>query len=290
MTLLLSKVTAFCIFSGLGAGGGAADALADAVCVAVAEADADAWFDWVSSSQPLTATSKTSQRQCFPMQRDCIISGVNRWNETVVLLHGLGRTRASLLFLQLYLQRAGFATKNFPYRTSGGTTLDDITRELHRYIEDEVDTPRYHLVGHSLGNIIIRNGFRAPYPQGLSRIVMIAPPNRPARLAKELRDNPLFKLLSGDAGQKLGDDAFYRELPVPTCEFGIIAGSKGQSVTFDEPNDGVVALERTKLVHMNDWVEVDNIHTFIMNSRTTREHVVTFLREGKFRKFSKNRE
>ena len=202
--------------------------------------------------------------------------------ETVVLLHGLGRTRASLLVLQMHLQRAGYATKNFPYRTSNAT-LDDISAALHTYIEAEVHTSRYHLVGHSLGNIIIRNGFNAQYRSGLGRIVMIAPPNKPAKLAIALRDNPLFVRIAGDAGQKLGDENFYRDLPVPDVAFGVIAGSKGQSVTFDELNDGIVALERTKLLHMTDWAVVNNLHTFIMNSRATRDHVVHFLREGRFR-------
>ncbi len=206
-------------------------------------------------------------------------------DETVVLVHGLGRTRASLLVLQMFLRRAGFVTKNFPYRTTN-TSLHGISDALHQYLETEVTTAHYHLVGHSLGNIIIRNGFARRFPVGLARIVMIAPPNRPAKLAQQLRDNPIFRVLAGDAGQKLGDEAFYRELAVPDVPFGIIAGSKGQSVTFDEPNDGVVALESTKLHQMTDWVEVSNIHTFIMNSRATREHVVSFLRRGHFVRLS----
>lgn len=201
--------------------------------------------------------------------------------ETVVLLHGLGRTRASLLVLQMHLQRQGFVTKNFPYRARTNT-LDGISDALRRYVEAEVKTPRYHLVGHSLGNIIIRNGFHCGFPPGLGRIVMIAPPNHPAQLAIKLRDHPLFHMFSGEPGQKLGDESFYETLPVPTVEFGVIAGTKGQTVTFDEPNDGVVALERTKLRNMSDWVAVPNLHTFIMNSRATRDQVVCFLRQGRF--------
>ncbi len=201
--------------------------------------------------------------------------------ETVVLLHGLGRTRASLLVLQMHLRRAGFRTLNFPYRASNAS-LQGISESLITYLRDHVETPRFHLVGHSLGNIIARLGFSVGYPEGLRHIVMIAPPNQPARLAMRLRDNALFRMWAGDAGQKLGDEAFYEQLPVPSVPFGVIAGSSGQSVTFDEPNDGIVALERTKLQDMADWVEVPNVHTFIMNSRATRDHVVSFLRHGTF--------
>jgi triacylglycerol lipase len=201
--------------------------------------------------------------------------------DTVVLLHGMGRTRASLLVLQMHLQLHGFATTNFPYRTST-TTLDGITRALRKHIDEAVSGDRYHLVGHSLGNIIIRNAGKSGYPQGLGRIVMIAPPNHPAKLAVALRDSDLYQWLTGDCGRKLGDDAFYRDLPVPDVEFGIISGDKGQSVTFDEPNDGIVTVESTKLSTMTDHVQVSNVHTFIMNAVATRAQCVHFLRHGRF--------
>ncbi|NOY82143.1 MAG: hypothetical protein GXP31_14190 [Kiritimatiellaeota bacterium] len=202
--------------------------------------------------------------------------------ETVVLVHGLGRTRASMLVLSKRLQTAGYKTMNFPYNQAR-SSLDELSDRLADFIRENVTTSKYHLIGHSLGNIIIRNAFRNGFPPGLGRIVMLAPPNRPAHLARKLRQNLLYRWLAGESGQKLSDEEFYRNLPAPTVEFGVIAGDKGQSLTFSEPNDGVVKVEATKLEGMADFIVLHHTHTFMMNSKDTFENCVRFLKNGRFR-------
>jgi len=54
-------------------------------------------------------------------------------SETVVLLHGIGRGRASLWVLDTRLQQAGYKTLNFPYAAQGGS-LDDIAEQLCVFI------------------------------------------------------------------------------------------------------------------------------------------------------------
>ncbi len=201
--------------------------------------------------------------------------------ETVVLLHGLGRTRASILVLQQRLKSAGYQTLNFPYGTIN-TSIDEMSEALHLYIRENVKTPRYHFIGHSLGNIIVRNGFKSEYPPGLGRIVMLAPPNQPSELARTLKNFGPFKWRAGDSGQQLASEDFYKDLPAPSVEFGVIAGDKGQSLTFDVPNDGVITVESTKLDGMKDWLLLHHSHTFIMNSKDTAQQCLRFLREGSF--------
>jgi hypothetical protein len=203
--------------------------------------------------------------------------------ESVVLLHGMGRTRGSMALLAWRFDETGYAAHNFPYNERE-SSLDELSDELHSYIHERVRTPTYHLIGHSLGNVIIRNGFRKSYRGGLKRIVMLAPPNRPARLAQALEDNPLYEWITGDSGQKLADPDFYEVLPVPNVEFGVIAGNKGQRISFEEPNDGVVLVESTKLEGMSDWIVLDRIHTFIMNAEETFEYSRRFLETGSFQK------
>jgi pimeloyl-ACP methyl ester carboxylesterase len=202
-------------------------------------------------------------------------------HETVILLHGMGRSRASMMLLKHRLEKAGYETLNFPYATMT-KSLDGLSQSLRDFIKANVKTEKYHFVGHSLGNIIARNGFRDGYPPGLERMVMLAPPNQPSHLAKKFGRNLLYRMITGDSGQRLGSDDFYKDLPVPSIEFGVIAGDKGQSVTFDEPNDRVVTVESTRLPGMKDWILLHHAHTFIMNSSDTAEYVVRFLRTGSF--------
>jgi triacylglycerol lipase len=201
---------------------------------------------------------------------------------TIVLLHGQGRTRLSMVVLGKRFRSAGYQTLNFPYNQTI-RSLDEISGQLVEFIGQKVKTSDYHLIGHSLGNIIIRNSFRKDYPAGLGKIVMLAPPNQPAHLAKRLKKNPIYRLFTGDSGQKLSEEKFYRDLPIPRVPFGVIAGDKGQSLTFSEPNDGVVTVGSTKLEGMADWILLHHGHTFIMNCKDTFEHCVRFIESGRFK-------
>ena len=201
--------------------------------------------------------------------------------ETVVLIHGMGRTRASLWMLERRLKKAGYEMLNFPYSVRD-ENLDQITDRLQQYVRDNVKTERYHFIGHSLGNIIVRNGFKKEYRPGLSRIVMLTPPNKSPNLAKQFKDFDLYQWIFGDSGQKLASDAFYETLPVPKVEFGVIAGNKSSGLLLDGPSDGTVTVEDTKLDGMTDFLVLHHSHTFFMDSEDTADACVRFLQTGKF--------
>lgn len=201
--------------------------------------------------------------------------------ETVVLVHGLGRSRLSLLPLARRLRDVGFATINVPY-TPTFHRFETLVALFHDYLVKELRTERYHLVGHSLGNMLIRARFAQGYPAELGYIVMLAPPNHPPRLARKLRSFPPFRLWAGDSGQQLASQAFYDALPTPTVPFGVIAGSKGQPFTFSEPNDGIVTVESTRLAGMKEHLVVPHTHTFMMNSPAVAEATIHFLQHGNF--------
>ena len=203
-------------------------------------------------------------------------------DETIILLHGQGRTRLSMVILSKRFRSTGYQTANFPYNQTSDS-LDEISDQLIGFIREKVKTTSYHLIGHSLGNIIIRNAFREEYPAGLGKIVMLAPPNQPAHLAKLLTKNLIYRWFTGDSGQKLSEEEFYRDLPAPTVPFGVIAGDKGQSLTFSEPNDAVVTVESTKLEGMADWLLLHHGHTFIMNCKDTFEYCQHFIERGRFK-------
>jgi len=208
------------------------------------------------------------------------VSGADDNPVTIVLVHGLGRSRLSMGVLIHRLKKTDYQIKNFRYSTAGNS-MDELSGQLKKFIKDEVKTPEYHLVAHSLGNVIIRNGFDEPYPDGLGRIVMLAPPNHPAKLAQKFGRLWPYRWFAGDSGQKLSDPAFYDALPVPDVEFGIIAGDKGLPL-LKGPDDGVVALRSTILGGMTDWVSVHRTHTLVMTAKETPRLALNFLREGRF--------
>jgi hypothetical protein len=186
----------------------------------------------------------------------------------VFLIHGMGRTRLSLLLLAGRLRRAGHDVTTFGYLVSriasspGGT-----------------DAP-FALVGHSLGNVIGR--LALPRLPGLTHFAMLAPPNQPPALARIFQASPVFRALTRDAGARLADPGFYADLPVPSCRTLIIAGTSGPRGSWTpwegRPTDGVVGVEETLLPGV-PVVEVAAVHTFIMNDSATATLLRTFFGE-----------
>lgn len=200
---------------------------------------------------------------------------------TVILLHGMGRSRAALWMLDTRLRQAGFHTLSYAY-SARAEEIEIITDDFLKFVRTSLNTPLYHVVAHSHANIVARLAFRLGYPPGLGRMVMIAPPNHPPELARTLRDNPIYRWVTGKSAWVLASQAFFDALPAPEVPFGVIAGNRGQRVTLGEPNDGVITVSGTRLEGMADWTEVPYAHNFLVTSREVAYHVIRFLETGRF--------
>lgn len=177
------------------------------------------------------------------------------------------------------LRAAGHQVSSFDYFVAV-ETLDAIARRFTQFVLTEADGQPFAIVGHSLGNVITRMCLPLA---GLERLVMLGPPNHPPVMARALRRNPVFRMLTRDAGRKLLDDTFYASLPVPTVPTLIIAGNRGPRAAwlpFDgTASDGVVRVEETRLDGV-PHVEVPEWHTFIMNGPEVAQLVLRFVEHG----------
>ncbi len=144
---------------------------------------------------------------------------------TVVLLHGLARSRVSLHGLRRFLEREGFPTwsHSYPSRRRG---IADAAHELADAIARELAGRELFAVTHSLGGIVVRH-MHDPRLDW-RRIVMLAPPNQGSRLAIAFRHNPLFNWFYGPAGRELADPA---DWPPPPAPFAVIAGTRGRALS-----------------------------------------------------------
>ena len=203
---------------------------------------------------------------------------------TIVLLHGLARTRRSLAGLARHLEREGFETWacTYPSREMG-------IRELAAWVADAIERDlagrELSAVTHSLGGILVRHLGHLPWRS----VVMLAPPNQGSRVATLLRDNPLFRGFYGPAGQQVASpDAW----PPPPRPFAIITGTAaptlGNPVSWatrglglippEHPSDGTVLVEEARHPDAADFRTIAASHTWIMNHPEVRAWVVELLR------------
>jgi triacylglycerol lipase len=211
-------------------------------------------------------------------------------DECLILLHGMGRTSASMAYLGGQLEDAGFRVVNYGYPSTSYPIEQLATEHIPLAMQEcgADDTQRYHFVTHSLGGILVRYYLQEnTLPQG-SRVVMISPPNSGSELADSFKDKAYYQWLTGPPGQQLGtsEDDLPKTLKPVDAEIGVITG-----VTTLEPwfsrllpgdDDGKVTVESAQLDEMKDFLVVDSGHTFIMNSSEVIAAVENFLRQGSF--------
>ena len=137
----------------------------------------------------------------------------------------------------------------------------------------------YAVIGHSLGGLIVRAALdQWPANWLLPRhFVMLGTPNRVPRLARRFHRWWPYRLVNGQCGQLLAEPAFFAGLPRPTVPTTVIAGTKSWpralSLFGAVPNDGVVAVEETRLDTEAGLIKLPGSHTFMMNNREVRAAV-----------------
>ncbi|MEM8810050.1 MAG: alpha/beta hydrolase [Cyanobacteria bacterium P01_G01_bin.38] len=195
----------------------------------------------------------------------------------VILIHGLGRTPLSLLGLAGHLRRQGLGTQQFGY-VPFAETYEQIVHRLISLLQKQSKQGEYCIVAHSLGSIILRSALGLTFVQPPQHIVMLGPPNQPPRLASYAWRVPPFRWFSRDCGLNLASPDFYAQLPPPPVPYTIIAGTKGPRGIFSpfgkDVNDGIVALDETRITANDCVIELPVIHTFMMNSQAVKQQVV----------------
>ncbi|MFZ5833113.1 MAG: esterase/lipase family protein [Planctomycetota bacterium] len=216
--------------------------------------------------------------------------------KAVVLLHGLAAPAWSMNLLARHLRiHGGYEVFTVDY-ASLRADIDYHGRSLARVIQGLEGFDEINLVGHSMGNIVIRRYLAgdespsagwSPDPR-IHRVVMIAPPNHGSITAVRLANLSLFKSVFGQSGQQLG--ALWQQiegrLAIPSVEFGIIAGGWKNQSGFDPflpgDDDGRITVEETRLAGATDFTVVRALHEFIANDPRVFRYTLHFLTDGCF--------
>ncbi len=198
----------------------------------------------------------------------------------VVLLHGLARSDSSMIKLADELQKENFKTVNVDYPSTEYSIEELAEKAITPALKQCSSHDEINFVTHSLGSILVRQYLSDHIIPNLGRVVMLGPPNKGSEVVDELRDIPGFHLINGDAGMQLGTG----EMSVPNrlgpadFNLGIIAGTESinliLSMIIPSIDDGKVSVERTKLKGMNDHIEIETSHPFMMKNKEVIAQVI----------------
>jgi pimeloyl-ACP methyl ester carboxylesterase len=210
--------------------------------------------------------------------------------ESVILLHGLARSNASMRKLETALQERGYAVQNVSYTS---------TRNKIEILAEQAIAPalgncpadhRVNFVTHSMGGILVRQYLGQHEINNLGRVVMLGPPNRGSEVIDKLADFPGFYFINGDAGMQLGTGpgSIPNRLGKAGFDVGIIAGTRSINLILSSLipgiDDGKVSVDNTRLEGMNDHLEMAVTHPFMMKNSKVIEQVIHYLENGKFKR------
>ncbi len=209
--------------------------------------------------------------------------------ESVIVVHGLGRTPVSMAILVSRLEDAGFRVVSFRYPSTSEpmeALVDRLQAEVEGCCGNETET--VHFVTHSMGGVLVRSYLfqRPQVHQG--RVVMLSPPNQGSELIDAFADSPLLRSVLGPAAARLGTDSagIAHQLGPVRFSLGVITGDRSLnplgSWLIPGPDDGKVGVDRAAVDGAAAFMILPATHTFIMNRKDVAEEVVHFLRNGRF--------
>jgi pimeloyl-ACP methyl ester carboxylesterase len=211
-------------------------------------------------------------------------------NTVIVYVHGLWQSGGEAVLLRRRLAQdldAHAVAFSYPSVAANASTN---ARALAEHL-GTIRADRLHLVGHSLGGLVILKAFdenaatRGGLPPG--RIVLLGSPLRGSRTAQNLARLPF--------GSKIMGAGVVEELLEPrerlwngSRDLGVIAGELGFGLgrlvgRLGGPNDGTVLIEETQLAGAADRVQMRVSHTGMLFSASVARAAGMFLRTGRFR-------
>jgi len=150
---------------------------------------------------------------------------------------------------------------------------------------------RVHLLGHSLGGIVIMHALRLnsslPVAERIAdgKVVLIASPVKGSQFARHLHANRVIRMLMGRCVVGGVLNGMPEELD--GRKIGVISGFSRAGLAAmiyksEHPNDGMIDEHETQLEGAQDTISVPQSHTLMLFSSQCTELAMRFLQHGRF--------
>lgn len=215
----------------------------------------------------------------------------NQPTDTVVLIHGLMRSRRSMWMVGMWLKYRGYRVVSIGYPSMRMSIADTVAKYIEPRLARLKLEPgaRVHFVTHSLGGIVFRAWAArrdAAFPMG--RAVLLAPPNRGSEIMDELGQWRWVRWLLGPVSAELGTGAASTPNslgPLPE-NTGIIMGNRDRMPFFrrllNAESDGVVTIASAQGDGAAEFTLLPTDHTLIILQPAVIRAVHRFIRSGSF--------
>ena len=207
----------------------------------------------------------------------------------VVCLHGVWMPGAVMTLVKRRLENEyQYQAHLFSYPSIRGT-LDENARSLAEFIaEHQFD--KAHLVGHSLGGVVSLRMLALEPEAPVERVVCLGSPLCGSRAASHLNQTDWGNTILGKSVTEGVVDDSANQWARDVCasrDIGVIAGTVpvgvGQLLTsFDEDNDGTVAVSETQLPGIKDHICMSVNHKGLVVSNNVIDQAAAFLKRGEF--------
>jgi pimeloyl-ACP methyl ester carboxylesterase len=205
-------------------------------------------------------------------------------SEQVVLVHGLWMHGAVMSWMGWRIARAGYTVHRYTY-PSMRMSLVENARRLAAFCQALGARP-LHLVGHSLGGMLIARMLDEPHRIDVGRVVFMGSPFADSFAAHRLSR---VRMARAALGASIGE--WMRGTPPASMaryDIGVIAGNRGVGLGMvvarglPAPHDGTVSVAETVVPGAKDHIELKVSHTEMIMSMQVARQVCEYLRRGRF--------
>lgn len=182
------------------------------------------------------------------------------------------------------LTRAGYTVHLYTY-PSVRMSLAENARRLAAFCQG-LSVPRVHLVGHSLGGLLIARMLAEPHHLDPGRVVLLGAPFVDSYAARRLARVRIGCIAMGASVAEWLHSA--RPANLARYDIGVIAGDRSVGLGMlvarglPEPHDGTISVAETLVPGARDHIVLPVSHSEMVISVQVVRQIAEYLRRGRF--------
>lgn len=212
--------------------------------------------------------------------------------DTVVLIHGLGRSPRSMWVVGMWLKFFGYRVTSIGYPSRSVSIAEAVEKHIKPQLAElKIEAgSRVHFVTHSLGGIVFRAWAARRDPAfPLGRAVLLVPPNQGSEIIDFVKPLGWPRWVLGPVVDELGTEPHHTPKalgPLPPGT-GVLMGNQSTLRLFGHvlgtEHDGIVSTQGGQVEGQTDFIVLPVNHLTVLFKPAVMRAVRRFLETGSFK-------